>query len=208
LNERTPSGARRSRCSTPSRPASASNDREERRGHGGVDPRGTSVMSLAIGVDSLPAVLLRLARFRERHPESPARFGWPAAVRRHREGGGFRGGPSLGRVSQRHPETSRNFYERSVFCSTRCACTSYLYAVDPSPPIGTDVRPPPRHSHLMSTQPTTDRTRTDPTLTDSRWTTEGTEVSPPAGRAAQRQFATEARYRLPNLVDDENRAMF
>jgi hypothetical protein len=60
----------------------------------------------------------------------------------------------------------------------------------------------------MSTQPTTDRTRTDPTLTDGRWTTGGTEASPPAGRAAQRQFATEARYRLPNLVDDENRAMF
>ncbi|QGX96133.1 hypothetical protein EI982_15780 [Haloplanus rallus] len=62
----------------------------------------------------------------------------------------------------------------------------------------------------MSThqQSTTDR-RTDPTLTDGRWTA-GTPAAstPPRARTAQRQFDTGARYRLPNLVDDENRAMF
>jgi len=65
----------------------------------------------------------------------------------------------------------------------------------------------------MSThqQPTTD-TRTEPPLTDGRWTAEttGTTEETPVDPAhtAQYQFAADARYRLPNLVDDENRAMF
>jgi len=61
----------------------------------------------------------------------------------------------------------------------------------------------------MSThqQSPTDR-RTDPTLTDGRWTAGTPAASTPRSRAAQQQFDTGARYRLPNLVDDENRAMF
>ncbi|MFD1633078.1 hypothetical protein ACOZ4L_12050 [Haloplanus ruber] len=65
----------------------------------------------------------------------------------------------------------------------------------------------------MSThqQSTTD-TRTEPTLTDGRWTAEtnGTTGETPVDPAhmTQHQFTADARYRLPNLVDDENRAMF
>lgn len=63
----------------------------------------------------------------------------------------------------------------------------------------------------MSThqQPPTDPTRTAPTLTDGRWQAETSEATTAsANDAAQRQFATDHRYRLPNLVDAENRAIF
>ncbi|GAB6861726.1 hypothetical protein ACFR97_14820 [Haloplanus litoreus] len=64
----------------------------------------------------------------------------------------------------------------------------------------------------MSThqQPATESTRTAPTLTDGRWQDETSETATPVSTtaAAKRQFATDHRYRLPNLVDEENRAMF
>jgi hypothetical protein len=64
----------------------------------------------------------------------------------------------------------------------------------------------------MSThqQSTTDATRTVPTRIDGRWHAETPATPTPesTGRDAQRQFATDGRSRLPNLVDEENRAMF
>jgi hypothetical protein len=59
-------------------------------------------------------------------------------------------------------------------------------------------------------QPTTDRIDgAEPTLTDGRWQAATDDAEPVAAvDAVQRQFAVDVRARLPNLVDDENRAMF